>query len=394
MSKFSILFAAAFLVACSDGGPATGPELPPPQSFTITGAVRDAADNQPITNATVQIGNRSTTSGPNGQYQLTNVIVNPKAGMQVTAAGYQSFVDTIAAGRTTVDVTLTRQTIYQSGQFAMYLTPGVSTYRGVLLYLPFLTMDARPFILTQETNSVGEPKSPADVMAEWNLARALAQKHGLAIVASDHVWYANTATAFQEPTTPSVILNALSSFAQLSGRTELATAPLLLSGGSGGACAAYAFARVQSARMIGLLLDKYHSANACAFPADPRTLGVPAYFIVGSFDTGARQTMASFVFEPNRAAAAPWALVLEAGAEHTRVSAIQALYNWSDAILALRLPAAGSTSLRPVALESGWLGDRTTFAASPYANFTGNKESASWLPNQQTVQDWLRLSGR
>ena len=60
-----------------------------------------------------------------------------------------------------------------------------------------------------------------------------------------------------------------------------------------------------------------------------------------------------------------------------------------DTILGLRLPQPGAPgALRSIDQASGWLGNQTTFAIAPYANYADNKLDASWFPSQGTAQAW------
>jgi len=57
------------LVACAGNGP-----TPPPQGITVSGLVQDA-HAEPISGATVLVGKRSVTSGPDGTFSIPGVVV-------------------------------------------------------------------------------------------------------------------------------------------------------------------------------------------------------------------------------------------------------------------------------------------------------------------------------
>jgi hypothetical protein len=58
------------------------------------------------------------------------------------------------------------------------------------------------------------------------------------------------------------------------------------------------------------------------------------------------------------------------------------------AILDLRLPQTGSSALVDVAETSGWLGNRATGEAAPWAEYAGDQRAASWFPTQATADAW------
>lgn len=64
-----------------------------------------------------------------------------------------------------------------------------------------------------------------------------------------------------------------------------------------------------------------------------------------------------------------------------------------DAVLAARLPLAPGAPLRAVTETSGWLGNRSNGAISPYACYGATRSSASWLPTRETALHWQRMAG-
>jgi hypothetical protein len=47
----------------------------------------------------------------------------------------------------------------------------------------------------------------------------------------------------------------------------------------------------------------------------------------------------------------------------------------------------------PIAEAAGWLGDRATGEAWPWANYAGDRRSANWFPSQATAEQWRVLAG-
>jgi hypothetical protein len=67
---------------------------------------------------------------------------------------------------------------------------------------------------------------------------------------------------------------------------------------------------------------------------------------------------------------------------------LDVLLGWMEAVLALRLPAAAGGGLRPIAEDSGWVGDRETAAVASFDDYELDKSQASWLPSAETAEDW------
>src|SRR5687767_5422816 len=138
------IWAVLLIVACGGDGGGTGPAA----TASLTGVVREAGTNTPIANATVTVGSSTTITGPDGSYTFQSVPIGSVISVAVTAPGFESYTHTIAVqtGVNSHQVSLTRQTFYEYADKLLYLTPGITTYRGVFLDLPGSTGDSRPWI--------------------------------------------------------------------------------------------------------------------------------------------------------------------------------------------------------------------------------------------------------
>jgi hypothetical protein len=65
---------------------------------------------------------------------------------------------------------------------------------------------------------------------------------------------------------------------------------------------------------------------------------------------------------------------------------------WIEAVLRQRLEP-GSTRLRAVTDDSGWLGNNQSGEIAPHARFRGAKEVASWLPDEIAARGWQTVLG-
>ncbi len=232
------------------------------------------------------------------------------------------------------------------------------------------------------------------IRADRPRALALAQKYGLALLGAAEL---GNAPQPEDVRTYDRILAALPQLATQSGRAELATAPLLLEGFSNGNCVAYGLTRLHSDRVAAMVLLK----GGCESPVDAGgARSVPAYAFIGELDTESRRTNLTNAFEQNRAQGAVWALAIDRCQAHDplRVEDVGRLYDWWDAVLALRLPhsvASGQQAvLPPIAESAGWLGDRSSYEVAAYASYAGDRLSATWLPNEATARDWHDMETR
>lgn len=172
----------------------------------------------------------------------------------------------------------------------------------------------------------------------------------------------------------------------MSGRPELASAPLLLYGMSGGAPEASGFAARNAARVAGLFLK---------VPARMETLttgnilAVPTFVVLAELDTFVDNAMLTAAFRANRRAGALWALALEPGVPHHSLTPAQREITtlWMSTVLALRLGATASAPLREVYASSGWIGDIATGEVARADEFL-DPAFGSWFPSAEIAERW------
>ena len=378
---------AALIAGCSESSPAD--PIPPPsvQTATVTGFIyiRDEVVETPLAGATVTIRSVSATSAQNGRFEMANVPVGLTSA-SVTAAGFDPAQQglSVQAGTNTITMSLLPvNTMYEAGQFLVYVPSGVSTVRGVFFFLIGGNTDSRPFLRDDLTALTGTELSEAQNYRRRMMA--LARAHGLALIGAP-----------VNSSSPAAILGALVSVSE-KGRPELAHAPLMFHGNSGGVCPAYDFTVKHPDRVIGFIIAK---AAACLSTDASPARGVPGYFIFGELDTvlptaGAYMTA---LFAQHRANGALWALAVERGAGHEHVGDHNLLFNWMGDVITRRLPATitpgAPVQLRPVVSATGWLGDGSSSVIAEFGCYNGDKLSASWLPSEGAARNWQTMVSR
>jgi hypothetical protein len=273
MSRLLVVLGCLLLIgACSSDSPDPGgPDL----KASLSGVVREAVINAPIPGASVTVGSASATTGQDGRFELQNAPVGSSVTISVSAAGFDSYTQTIAvqSGQNSHDVALERKVFYEVGSLLVYLPPGIATYRGVIFDMPGYTADSRPLL-----------RGDLAFYQSFPLYGDVVEYRRRLLIFAEEQQFALMGTASFEldgivPSTYNQILAALSTSAAESGHAELAHAPLLLYGSSLGGCIAYEFTRVRSARVIGL----------------------------------------TQLFVANRARGVPWAVAIEPEAGHARL---------------------------------------------------------------------------
>jgi hypothetical protein len=271
------------------------------------------------------------------------------------------------------------------GDYAIYLPPGVSKYRGVVFIAPGLTQNTR-LIVDRSLDLPGDFIDFDDPAFQAYRTRllALAQKHGLAVLG-----------AKLDPVNHQALDKldnfraAMAKLALDSQHPELATAPFLFDGSSAGGCFVYAFTRRYPDRVIGFWTQK----GGCHDIRDGGAAKqVPGFLLIGGADLQNRCLNLTQLFESNRPLGALWALAVQPGADHAPLLNHDLLFHWMDTILASRLPAAGEpVALRPISESSGWLGDRETGSVAQFADYNKDATQASWLPSPQVAAAWSAL---
>ena len=183
----------------------------------------------------------------------------------------------------------------------------------------------------------------------------------------------------------------LDRLAQDSGREELAQAPLLFWGHSGGAGIASILAAHLPQRTIGFV--RYHTGGAPS--GDLNTLrGIPALLMAGAKEENPSNRVATEgLWKQGRGNGAAWTLAIEPSATHQDpadlVRAQAFTFSWIRAVMMQRLPNA-SADLRNVDGTSGWLGILKSNELLQPGQTKGIAD-ANWLPDEATAKEWRSL---
>ncbi len=384
MSRVRILAPAALLaavLAACGGGSSAGPNPPPPPPTVapVSGVVRRTGTNAPVSGATVRIGARQDTSAADGSYTLADVPIGPDT-LVVSASGFDAFTAllTVAAAGTTKDVVLVPTTVFLADTAALYVPLGVTTVRAVMVYLG--AFDTRPVA----TGLTDTSETGIAMQVFRSAANAMLVQHGVALVGIAQI------SRGTEAQIEAAILSELGALAGASHHPEVANVPIFPVGWSGGGSPAYIFVHRQPQRCLAFFtwIGTLHSY----IPLLPAAQQVPGAILLAERDSLVDSTTIRNWYNDNRAQGALWSLGVEPNAIHDPPDGLVlgTMFQWMRDILARRLPA-GSSSLVPLAADSGWLGDAATFTVAPYAQFAGDTLTAAWFPTQASAVAWQGL---
>lgn len=374
------LFVALLAAGCGDGDGGLAP--PPPPVPSVAGRVTNSAAGGPVAGAEVRVGDATATTNADGRFTLTGLATGT-ATLRCTAPGFVAFEAeiTVTSGRVTRDIELARVEVFEFGDYALYVPGRVPTIYGLLLALG--GPDTRGFA-TGKPLGAPVPEVEAALQALGQDFRA----SGLAVLGTSLAAMANGAESDQG------LRDAIRTAAELSGRPELRSAPLILYGISGGGPQACGFTARNPARVAGLFLKV---PAGVASLTSGSALGVPTYMVLAELDAFVDNAALTAAFEANRGVGALWALAMEPGVPHHSVTPAhrQVTIDWINTIVGLRVADGygGFGGPYEILETYGWLGDRATGQVWPWATYPGNRALASWFPSPATAEQWKAFVG-
>ncbi|MCM2371806.1 hypothetical protein [Aporhodopirellula aestuarii] len=187
----------------------------------------------------------------------------------------------------------------------------------------------------------------------------------------------------------------LKRLAELSGHPELPEVPLMTFGHSNGTGFAASWPRDRPDRVIAWIAFHPGFSNYLQFP---NTEKAPALVMCGTIDKyllRSRQDQVVAKMRETRNAA--MCVMMEGGVGHGPAdadSAWELITEFCKAAMRVRLGEDGT--LKPIDIESGWLGatydfergGRQRLEVAPYSEFRGDKSTANWFPDGAFAKTW------
>jgi hypothetical protein len=243
---------------------------------------------------------------------------------------------------------------------------------------------ASGFVTGERIASADDPDLEVSLQALGASLRTIARSAHVALLGSSTSGMENSAAS------DNTLFAALSTAAETTERAELADTPVLMFGLSGGAPEAAGLVSRHPERAIGLLERVPVSVTVLTAPA---ALAVPTFVMQAELDEVVDNAAVRTTFSGNRAYGGLWALAVEPGVGYHVATnrGNGAASGWISNALALRLPATPGDP--PIGLDqpAGWLGNQTTLEIAPWADYPGDRPTASWLLSQSAATSWKSL---
>jgi len=253
---------------------------------------------------------------------------------------------------------------FTMADFRIYVPPGLPLARGVYFYVDPYQADSRYIV-----------DDPA--------FRTLVAKNDFSLLG------ARLDRSHMDSGVGNAVLRALAAFADLSGHAEIAWTTIFFEGYSWGGQFSYHFTRWLPERVIGFVTQKggYHETD----PAGDAIL-VPGYLFIGENDLPYRIENLTGIFEEHRPLGARWILAVQPDAGHERITDRVLLDGYFQAVSGLRLPAEippqGPVTLQLIPADTGWLGNRDTFAIGAHDCYDAAVDSACWFATRSVGERW------
>jgi len=194
-------------------------------------------------------------------------------------------------------------------------------------------------------------------------------------------------------------LRALGELAAKAKRPEIESAPWCLWGHSGGGTWASLMQTLRPDRIVAIWLrsgtafSAWESGSLAKPEIADAVYGIPVMCNPGAKENGDKRFNGAYagtlaMFKAYRAKGAPIGFAPDPRTSHECGDSRYLAIPFFDACLAMRLPEAGGTKLRPVEMKSAWLAAPLSDSASPASAYSGKADEAVWLPDERVAKAW------
>ncbi|MRI02194.1 hypothetical protein GH721_16740 [Kriegella sp. EG-1] len=169
--------------------------------------------------------------------------------------------------------------------------------------------------------------------------------------------------------------------------SEISELPFLMRGYSAGGNFSYHFSIYKPERVVSLV-----SIRGGFLSYSAKNNNIPGLILTGELEGEERNSFLKNIVLDKRKVAGTWSFAIEPGVDHF------AGLNDSDDLtrlffsntLAKRIQS-NSSELKIIPEDSGWLGNDNEMSIYSFNDFTGNRESVSWLINEEFANAWLEF---
>ncbi|MEO9894482.1 hypothetical protein [Aurantibacter sp.] len=168
---------------------------------------------------------------------------------------------------------------------------------------------------------------------------------------------------------------------------EISELPFLMRGYSAGGNFSYHFSTYKPERVVSLV-----SIRGGYLSKSTANNTIPGLILTGELEGEERNSFLKSIMLDKRTVRGLWSFAVEPGVDH------YGGLNDSDALTRLFFShtlnqriITNSYELNSISEDSGWLGDENETVINPFSDFTGSKEEASWLINEDFANAWLEF---
>lgn len=277
---------------------------------------------------------------------------------------------------------------YDKAEFRLWVPKETDTLKGILVAIHGSNLDSRPWI---DQNYWKPFIENHNIKANASYWVDIANRHSLALLGCNITDKQHEDMYIEEYCNVKMgsgqaLIEAINELSEASNHPELSKSPLAFWGISAGGQFSYEFACWKPERTITFVLNKggiYYTALA---PKAARN--VPGILYLGEKDSPFRNNIINGIFSINRRAQAQWALTVEPNAVHEVARSLALSEIWFDEVIPLRLPEKLGGSLKPLSIQSGYLGDLNTHKYMTYDEEKAEDEPKAWLPTEKSAQAW------
>lgn len=256
-------------------------------------------------------------------------------------------------------------------QFRWWAPEGLPKIRGILLFIPGRNGDARTAV-------------------DDSLWREIAVENDFALVGTRLFKPDGSYQLDPDGKTTATIEKAVAELGRANGHPEAAQAPLAFWGSSAGGNTANSFSRRNPRRVIAIVNVKCPDGHG---GTDRSRTKIPILACVGKMDKPDWIKTSMEHYENAKQDRAAWTLALHPTEGHSVGQTKPLAAVFLKEVIPLRLGAAqaiggGTSNLRTLSIQSGWLGNPLTLDVASASEFKGNKREAIWLPGPVTAEAW------
>lgn len=262
------------------------------------------------------------------------------------------------------DISIPSGANFDKAEFRLWLPPGVSSLKAVVVLVPGSNGDGRAQVDDEYWRAFAVKQKVALVGCRFT-----DKQHDQSFI--EH--YVNVSQGSGQ-----ALLDALGQFATREKHPEMATAPLLMWGMSAGGEFNYEFVAWKPERVAAFIVNKggiYYTALAPKAARD-----VPGILFAGGADLDSRVFMIKGLFGVNRRSGALWSLLEEPDLGH--------VVGQSKELGALLFEEVLNAAPGSIEEDNGYIGNIHTFEIRKRSEILAMKDISSWFLSERLAKAW------